>query len=231
MLDLGVVGVLQSLLSNQLNEVLHGLLYLPEWKLRQPSVLLAKGTPRHLILILIADVKDFCLLPQVLEEGVQKVSYVLVRLDLALSLGGGLLLGKINLVESHEGLGKVLHAKVPITHLTLDTKTEDVVAASIEEISELVDLGAIDHDQLQQLAVVLQLLLVGHQFAQVVDEVARMDHKLFEDDHHLFVKDVLATPVDLVLDVVEGKEGIPGGLEDLILFDFEQEWVFIVAGK
>lgn len=69
MFDLVIVRVLQSLLSDDLDQGLHGLLQILEGKLGEAFVLITQAASWDLILVLILHVEDLRLHFEVLEEG------------------------------------------------------------------------------------------------------------------------------------------------------------------
>lgn len=77
-LHLCVIRVLESMLTDLQYQTLHRLLQILEGKLGQSLILVAEATSWHFLFVLVFHVKHFRLDFEVFEEGIQKVSRVLI---------------------------------------------------------------------------------------------------------------------------------------------------------
>ena len=100
----------------------------------------------------------------------------------------------------------------------LDTKTEQVLATSIQEISEVHHfLRAACHDLPQKLAQMLERhLLVRHDLGQVLQKLASSDYEALLQLIGLQIE-VLLCKVEPRLDESEVEEGLLGRLNDPLL--------------
>lgn len=123
MLHLCVVRVLEGVFTDLQYQTLHRLLQILEGKLGQSLILVAEAASWHLLFVLVFHVKHFRLDFEVFEEGIQKVSRVLIG-DKLIFVSIAPILRYLHWLKGHKIAAKIVDTKQIAFDLRLDTEAK-----------------------------------------------------------------------------------------------------------